>query len=57
MEIVQRTYCVGKISNETKRLVDVTKQAFFEGIKFAKKEFRLGDICPRNRRICRKKRI
>lgn len=39
-----RTYCVGKVSKETQRLVDVTKQAFYEGIKFAKKGFRLGDI-------------
>ena len=39
-----RTYAVGKIDKETQRLVDVTKQAFFEGIKFAKKGNRLGDI-------------
>lgn len=40
-----RTYMVGQVSAEAKRLVDVTKQAFFEGIKFAKKGYRLGDIC------------
>ena len=39
-----RTYPVGKISDEAQRLIDVTKQAFFEGIKFAKKGFRLGDV-------------
>ena len=39
-----RTYIVGKTSNEAKRLVDITKQAFFEGIKFAKKGNRIGDI-------------
>ena len=39
-----RTYIVGKAPETTKRLVDVTKQAFFEGIKFAKKGNRLGDI-------------
>ena len=39
-----RTYLVGNVDKETKRLVDITKQAFFEGIKFAKKGFRLGDI-------------
>ena len=39
-----RTYIVGSATKEAKRLVDVTKQAFFEGIKFAKKGFRLGDI-------------
>ncbi len=39
-----RTYLVGKVSKEAQRLVEVTKQAFFEGIKFAKKGYRLGDI-------------
>ena len=39
-----RTYAVGQISDDAQRLIDVTKQAFFEGIKFAKKGFRLGDI-------------
>ena len=39
-----RTYIVGEVSETTKRLVDITKQAFFEGIKFAKKGNRLGDI-------------
>ena len=40
-----RTYMVGNVDKETKRLVEVTKQAFFEGIKYAKKGNRLGDIC------------
>ena len=40
-----RTYIVGKTSPEKQRLVDITKQAFFEGIKYAKKGNRLGDIC------------
>ena len=39
-----RTYAVGNISDDAKELIDVTKQAFFEGIKFAKKGCRLGDI-------------
>ena len=39
-----RTYLVGNVSKEAKELVEVTKQAFFEGIKFAKKGNRLGDI-------------
>ena len=39
-----RTYAVGKISDEAQRLIDITKQSFFEGIKYAKKGFRLGDI-------------
>ncbi len=40
-----RTYVVGKTDKETQRLIDVTKQAFFEGIKYAKKGNRLGDVC------------
>ena len=40
-----RTFIVGNVPKETKRLVDVTKQAFFEGIKYAKPGNRLGDIC------------
>ena len=39
-----RTYTVGTVSDEAKKLIEVTKQAFFEGIKFAKKGNRLGDI-------------
>ena len=39
-----RTYIVGKASKEDERLVAITKQAFFEGIKFAKVGNRLGDV-------------
>ncbi len=39
-----RTYIVGKTSNDAKRLVEVTQKAFYEGIKFAKKGNRIGDI-------------
>ena len=39
-----RTFIVGKTSKEAKRLVEVTKQAFYEGIKFAKPGYRIGDI-------------
>ena len=39
-----RTYIVGEVPEETKKLIEVTRQAFFEGIKFAKKGNRLGDI-------------
>ena len=31
-----RTYIVGKTSKEREKLIEVTKQAFYEGIKFAK---------------------
>ena len=39
-----RTFTVGKVSKDTQRLIDVTKQAFFEGIKYAKPGYRIGDI-------------
>jgi len=39
-----RTYIVGETTAEAKKLVEVTKQAFFEGIKFAKKGNRIGDV-------------
>ena len=39
-----RTFVIGKVLAETQRLVDVTKQAFFEGIKYAKKGNRIGDV-------------
>ena len=39
-----RTYMVGNVSKDAQRLVEVTKQAFFEGIKYAKKGNRIGDI-------------
>ena len=40
-----RTFLVGNVDKEAKRLVEVTKQAFFEGIKYARPGNRLGDIC------------
>lgn len=39
-----RTFIVGNASEEAKRLVEITKQAFFEGIKYAVKGNRIGDI-------------
>lgn len=39
-----RTYGVGKISDEAQKLIDVTKQSFFEGIKLAKAGNHLYDI-------------
>ena len=39
-----RTFIVGKGTKEAQRLVEVTKQAFFEGIKYAKVGNRIGDI-------------
>ena len=39
-----RTWGVGEISAEAQRLIDVTKQSFFEGIKFAKEGNHLYEI-------------
>lgn len=39
-----RTFGVGKISPEAQRLIDVTKQSFFEGIKYLKHGAKLGDV-------------
>ena len=39
-----RTHAVGKISADAQKLIDVTKQSFFEGIKMAKAGNHLYDI-------------
>ncbi|NLK87348.1 MAG: type I methionyl aminopeptidase [Clostridiaceae bacterium] len=39
-----RTFGVGSISQEARRLIDVTEQSFFEGIKYAIKGNRISDI-------------
>ena len=38
------TFPCGSISAQAQRLIDVTKQSFFEGIRFAKKGHRVSDI-------------
>ena len=38
------TYACGKISDEAQRLIDVTRQSFFEGIKNAREGCRVSDI-------------
>ena len=38
------TYPCGKISEEARKLIEVTRQSFFEGIKFAKVGYRISDI-------------
>ena len=38
------TYPCGEISEEAKRLIEVTRQSFFEGIKFARPGYRISDI-------------
>ena len=39
-----RTYIVGKTSKDREKLIEVTKQAFYEGLKYAKAGNRVGDI-------------
>ena len=38
------TFVAGTASPEAKRLIEVTRQSFFEGIKFARAGYRVGDI-------------
>lgn len=38
------TYPVGEVSEEAKRLIAVTRQAFFEGLQFARPGYRVFDI-------------
>ncbi len=39
-----RTFPVGEVSEEAKRLIEVTRQSFFEGVKYAKEGYRVSDI-------------
>ena len=39
-----RTFEIGKVSEEAHKLVEVTKQSFFEGVKILKAGVRLGDL-------------
>jgi methionyl aminopeptidase len=39
-----RTFAVGNISAEDQKLIEVTRQSFFEGIKYAMEGYRIGDI-------------
>ena len=39
-----RTFAVGKISDEAQKLIDVTRECFFEGIKYVKHGAKIGDI-------------
>ncbi|NFN17989.1 type I methionyl aminopeptidase [Clostridium botulinum] len=39
-----RTFPIGEVTNDAKRLIDVTKESFFQGIKYAKEGNRLGNI-------------
>ncbi|MFW5647742.1 MAG: type I methionyl aminopeptidase [Candidatus Alkaliphilus sp. MAG34] len=39
-----RTHPVGKVSPQAQKLIEVTRESFYEGIKFAKEGHRLSDI-------------
>jgi methionyl aminopeptidase len=39
-----RTYPIGNISEEDRKLIEVTRQSFFEGIKYAMEGYRIHDI-------------
>lgn len=39
-----RTFAVGKVSEEAEKLIRVTKESFFEGLKYCKVGYRLSDI-------------
>jgi methionyl aminopeptidase len=39
-----RTFAVGRISPEAQRLIDVTRECFFEGIKYVRHGAKLGDV-------------
>ena len=39
-----RTFGVGKISAEAQKLIDVTRESFFEGLKYVKHGAKLGDV-------------
>ena len=39
-----RTFAVGKISPEAQKLIDVARESFFEGIKYARHGAKLGDV-------------
>lgn len=39
-----KTHCCGNVSEERRKLIEVTKQSLFEGLKFARPNNRLSDI-------------
>ena len=50
-----RTYCVGNVSEEAKRLVKVTEESFFEAMKVVKPGARVGDISHAIQTYCESK--
>ncbi|MCD2491924.1 type I methionyl aminopeptidase [Lacrimispora sp. NSJ-141] len=47
-----RTYGVGEISEEASKLIEVTKQSFFEGIKYARPGYHINDIGTAVQKYC-----
>ncbi len=47
-----RTYGIGEVSPEAKKLMEVTEQSFFEGIKYAKAGNHLNDIGTAIQKYC-----
>ncbi|MCT4605188.1 MAG: type I methionyl aminopeptidase [Marinisporobacter sp.] len=39
-----KTHPVGNVTDQVQKLIDVTKQSFYEGLKFAREGYRLSDI-------------
>ena len=39
-----RTFAIGRVSEQKQKLIEVTKQSFFEGVKILKEGVRLGDL-------------
>ncbi len=49
-----RTVGIGEISEEAQKLIDVTRESFFEGVKFAKEGYRVSDISAEVQRVAEK---
>ncbi len=49
-----RTFAVGEITPEAKKLIAVTEESFFSGIEFARSGFRLGDISANIQKVVEK---
>ena len=39
-----KTHPVGKVTKEAQKLIDITRESFFKGIKFAREGYRISDI-------------
>ena len=49
------TYPCGRISEEAERLIEVTRQSFFEGLKYAREGRRLPELCGAIQRYAAKR--